>query len=172
MITNRAASVRARLKQHADATGQDYNSILTRYALERLMYRLSVSGHAPNFLLKGALLFGLWFDAPHRSTRDIDLLGFGSDDPELVAATFREICAIAVDDGIAATFAQRGTVLPQGLPIGLTAAFASDSTKRTQWQAFLRKSRLQAPPLAEVVAELAGFSHTALTRAASIRGPA
>lgn len=95
-----AASVRARLKQHADATGQDYNSILTRYALERLMYRLSASGHAPNFLLKGALLLGLWFDAPHRPTRDIDLLGFGSDDPELMAAMFREICAIEVDDGM------------------------------------------------------------------------
>lgn len=256
-------------ENHADATEQDFNSILTRYGLERLLYRLSVSGHASNFLLKGALLFALWFDAPHRPTRDIDLLGFGSDDPEAMAAMFREICAIAIDDGIvfhpqsvhasetrlaenyggirvdldasldgarlklqvdidfgdavtptapevtyptllddlpaprlrvypretvfaekleaivklgltnsrmkdyfdllalarenamdatqlgaaiAATFARRGTPLPTGLPIGLTKVFADDAAKQTQWQAFLRKSRLRAPPLAELVA--------------------
>lgn len=100
MSANRAASIRARLKLHADATAQDFNAILTRYGLERLVYRLSVSEQAPNFLLKGALLFALWFDQPHRPTRDIDLLGFGSDDPELMAILFRTICTIEADDGI------------------------------------------------------------------------
>ena len=52
---------------------------LTRYALERLLYRLGRSSHAERFLLKGALLFDLWFDIPHRPTRDADLLGFGTD---------------------------------------------------------------------------------------------
>ena len=47
-------------------TQQDFNLILTHYGLERLLYRLSVSAHAPNFLLKGALLFSLWYDLPHR----------------------------------------------------------------------------------------------------------
>jgi hypothetical protein len=50
---------------------------LTHYGLERLLYRLSISPHAPNYLLKGALLFSLWYDQPHRPTRDADLLGFG-----------------------------------------------------------------------------------------------
>lgn len=101
MNRNSAASIRARLKNHADATQQDFNQILTRYGLERLLYRLSVSPHAQSFLLKGALLFALWFDAPHRPTRDADFLGFGSDDPSAIAAMFREICAIEADDGMA-----------------------------------------------------------------------
>lgn len=101
MSRRSAASVRARLKNHADATQQDLNQILTRYGLERLVYRLSVSSHAQNFLLKGALLFALWFDAPHRPTRDADLLGLGADDPGVIAGMFRDICAIEVDDGIA-----------------------------------------------------------------------
>ena len=51
--------------------------LLTRYALERMLYRLAVSEHRDSFLLKGALLFDLWYDVPLRPTRDIDLLGFG-----------------------------------------------------------------------------------------------
>lgn len=289
MSANRAASIRARLKRHADTTGQDFNLILTRYGLERLVYRLSVSAHGQNFLLKGALLFALWFDAPHRPTRDADLLGFGSDDPESMAALFRDVCTIAVDDGIvfkpesvraaairnaanyggirvelnavldgarlklqvdigfgdavtpaaqealyptilddlpaprlrvypretvfaekleaivvlgllnsrmkdyfdllalaredamdsellgqaiAATFARRETALPEGLPIGLSNAFAEDAARQPQWNAFLRKNRLEAPPLPDTIAELAAFSHTALTRALAIRGQA
>ena len=62
---NTAASVRARLLTRARETRQDFNLVLTRYALERLLYRLSVSPHADQFLLKGALLFDLWFDMHH-----------------------------------------------------------------------------------------------------------
>ncbi len=101
MSRNIAASVRARLKQHADATKQDFNLTLTHYGLERLLYRLSISPHAPNYLLKGALLFSLWYDQPHRPTRDADLLGFGPDDVESAVNAFRDICQIAVEDGIA-----------------------------------------------------------------------
>lgn len=76
-MINRAASVRARLLAKAKAENQDFSLVLTRYGLERLLYRLSVSSNKDNFLLKGALLFDLWFDVPLRPTRDIDLLGFG-----------------------------------------------------------------------------------------------
>ena len=100
MSHNLAASIRARLKQHADASKQDFNLTLTHYGLERLLYRLSASPHAPNFLLKGALLFSLWYDHPHRPTRDVDLLGFGPDDIDTAVTTFRDICQIAVKDGI------------------------------------------------------------------------
>jgi hypothetical protein len=75
---NVAASVRARLLRRAYETKQDFNLVLTRYAIERLLYRISVSQHANQFLLKGALLFDLWFDIPHRPTRDADFLGLGS----------------------------------------------------------------------------------------------
>ncbi len=74
---NVAASVRARLLNKARAEKLDFNLLLTRYALERMLYRLSVSEQRGQFLLKGALLFDLWFDVPHRPTHDADLLGFG-----------------------------------------------------------------------------------------------
>lgn len=54
---NVAASVRARLLYHARDAKQDFNLVLTRFCLERLLYRISVSDHANHFLLKGALLF-------------------------------------------------------------------------------------------------------------------
>lgn len=101
MSRNLAASIRARLKQRADATRQDFNLTLTHYGLERLLYRLSISTHAANYLLKGALLFSLWYDQPHRPTRDADLLGFGADDIDTAVSAFREICQIVVEDGIA-----------------------------------------------------------------------
>lgn len=98
---NVAASVRARLLNVAKAQGVDFNQVLVRFALERILYRLAQSQHAERFLLKGALLFTLWYDMPHRATRDADLLGFGASDLDAVAQTFREIAAVAVDDGMA-----------------------------------------------------------------------
>jgi len=61
---NVAASVRARLLNKARAEKLDFNLLLTRYALERMMYRLSISEQRGQFLLKGALLFDIWFDVP------------------------------------------------------------------------------------------------------------
>ena len=98
---NVAASVRARLLNVAKAQGVDFNQVLVRFALERILYRMTQSQHADRFLLKGALLFTLWYDMPHRATRDADLLGFGASDLASVAETFRDIAAVAVDDGIA-----------------------------------------------------------------------
>lgn len=268
MSRNLAASIRARLKQRADATKQDFNLTLTHYGLERLLYRLSISPHADNYLLKGALLFSLWYDQPHRPTRDVDLLGFGPDDIDTAVSAFREICAIVVEDGIAfdpasvngsvirkeagyggvridllakldgahitlqvdigfgdavtpapelvsypvlledlpapqlrsypkytvvaekfhavcllgmtntrmkdyfdlwvlltegalqlpelqwaveATFARRQLPVPYAIPSGLTDTFAQDAVKRAQWAAFLKKNRLQALDLMDVV---------------------
>lgn len=236
-----------------------------------MLYRLSVSAHASNFLLKGALLFLLWRGLPHRPTRDLDLLGSGADDVDSLVGTFRDVCAVACEDGmqfdvdsihgevirkqagyggvridigasldgaqlalqvdvgfgdvvtpaavqvtypvllddqpapqlraypkytvcaeklqalcalgmantrlkdyfdlwlllgegtldssqlaraVAATFERRRTVLPGDWPSGLTDAFASDSGKRRQWQAFLRKNRLEAPELADVIRDI------------------
>lgn len=100
MTRNLAASIRARLKQHADASKQDFNLTLSQYGLERLLYRLSISAHAPNYLLKGALLFSLWYDHPYRPTRDADLLGFGPDDIDTAVSAFREVSQIEAEDGV------------------------------------------------------------------------
>lgn len=95
-----AASVRARLLNIAKNQGVDFNQILMRFTLERLLYRLGQSEHAGLYLLKGALLFTLWYDMPHRPTRDADLLGFGASDLELIARSFRDIASVVVNDGI------------------------------------------------------------------------
>jgi hypothetical protein len=100
MNKNIAASVRARLLNLAKAQSVDFNQVLVRFALERILYRLSQSAHADQFLLKGALLFTLWYDMPHRPTRDADLLGFGPSDLNSIAQTFRDIASIDVDDGM------------------------------------------------------------------------
>ncbi len=97
---NLAASVRARLLNRARETRQDFNLVLTRYALERLLYRLSISPHGGQFLLKGALLFDLWFDIPHRPTRDADFLGLGSAELPHLEAIFRDVCVIDAEDGV------------------------------------------------------------------------
>jgi len=100
MTGNKPASIRARLLNHSKATKEDFNLILTRYGLERLLYRLSISAHADRFLLKGALLFSLWYDQPHRPTRDADLLAFGPDGVAETVAAFRDICSQGADDGV------------------------------------------------------------------------
>ena len=100
MTQDIAASVRARLLNLAKAEGSDFNQVLVRYTLERLLYRLSQSAHADRFLLKGALLFTLWYDMTHRPTRDADLLGFGPSDLTSIGQMFCDIAAVAVQDGI------------------------------------------------------------------------
>ncbi|WP_339806733.1 nucleotidyl transferase AbiEii/AbiGii toxin family protein [uncultured Marinobacter sp.] len=271
---NISASVRARLLNRARETKQDFNLVLTRYAIERLLYRVSISPHADQFLLKGALLFDLWFDIPHRPTRDADFLGFGSAELPHIEAVFKNICTIEAQDGVIfhpdtvhaaeirketnysgvrvtllgaidgarchiqvdvgfgdavtpgpenveypvmlrefaapklrvyprytvvsekfealatlgiansrmkdyfdlwilmrhtdfdgdtlrqavqATFDRRKTALTGELPFGVTDAFAQDAQKQRQWQAFLRKNRLEALTLNDVTAALSDF---------------
>ncbi|HHS2920559.1 TPA: nucleotidyl transferase AbiEii/AbiGii toxin family protein, partial [Legionella pneumophila] len=97
---NIGESVRSRLKNIAVKEGSDFNAVLTRYGLERLLYRIGESEYSNQFLLKGALLFNLWYDMPHRPTKDIDLLGFGDNDLAYIKQTFSKICSIFADDGI------------------------------------------------------------------------
>jgi len=279
---NVAASVRARLLNRARETKQDFNLVLTRYAIERMLYRISISKHAGQFLLKGALLFDLWFDIPHRPTRDADFLGFGSAELPHIEGIFKEICALETHDGVTfqpntvhaaeirkeanyagvrvmllglidgarcqiqvdigfgdavtpgpedaqypvmlsefaapklrvyprytvvaekfealsllgiansrmkdyfdlwilarqtdfdgdilrqaiqATFDCRKTALTGQVPFGLTDAFAQDSQKQLQWQAFLRKNRLEALALNDVIAVLATFMSSVIEAA-------
>lgn len=98
--SNVAASVRARLLNEAQKTGQVFDVILTRYVLERLLYRLSRSQHARQFVLKGAMLLTTWISNRTRGTRDLDLLGFGSSDGERMVSIFRELMRMEEDDGI------------------------------------------------------------------------
>ena len=98
---NMGASVRARLLKLSKDRNQPFQLLLTRYVLERLLYRLSSTTHRDRFVLKGAMLMTTWFDDPFRPTQDLDLLGFGDPDPEAMLAVFQEICAIKANDGVA-----------------------------------------------------------------------
>ena len=101
-LRNIGASVRARLLERARVEKTDYQILLTRYAHERLLYRLGVSDQRERFVLKGVMLLAIWQDDPFRPTRDLDLLGHGDPDPATVAASIRSICSVAVpDDGVA-----------------------------------------------------------------------
>ena len=100
-VKNLPSSVRARLLNLARKEGEDFTGILTRFALERLMYRLASSEHGDRFVLKGATLFAIWSDQPHRPTRDLDLLGFGVNDVPALVKVFKQVCDQEVEaDGL------------------------------------------------------------------------
>jgi hypothetical protein len=287
MSANLAASIHARLLNHAKERGEDFNQVIGRYATERFLFRLSSLPAREALWLKGAKLFDLWFDVPHRPTRDADFLGFGPIDAAALHGTITEICNVRVDDGmvfdlgsiaieeiredarygglrvrlvgmlgkarstvqldvgygdavtpgpeeafypvlldefppphlrvypratvvaekveaivslgmansrmkdfydlralaregqldaallaeaIEATFARRGTPIPEALPIGLSHEFAHDGAKLAQWSAFLRKNRLEAPGLHDVVGEVRGFLEIPLALARKHKG--
>jgi len=95
------ASVRARLLQLAKRRGDDFQLLLTRYANERLLYRLTKSQHGDRFLLKGAALFTVWTGHAHRATRDMDLLGLGEPRVERLRTIFSEVVTLGDgDDGV------------------------------------------------------------------------
>jgi predicted nucleotidyltransferase component of viral defense system len=99
--TNVVASVHQKLMNFANKTGDDPNVIWTRYAIERLLYRLSVSEFSGEFILKGAVLFMVWSNEPHRPTMDLDLLGYGEDSNERIANVFLRICQMNIEnDGL------------------------------------------------------------------------
>ena len=99
--SNLPASVRQRLLNIAKRDGEAFDLVLTRYALERLLYRLGQSQYHGQFLLKGAMLFAVWGGEAHRPTRDVDLLGFGSSELPQVVQIFQDICQEAVEpDGL------------------------------------------------------------------------
>lgn len=65
-VKNVGASVRARLKRRAIERKGNVQLLFTRYAIERLLYRLGVSTYSEQFVLKGAMLFSLWAPVPYR----------------------------------------------------------------------------------------------------------
>lgn len=270
-----AQSIHDRLLQRARQRGEDFNRLLTRYALERFLFRLSRISAADQFCLKGALLFELWFHSSYRPTADADFLGLRPQDAEALARDLRAACRVESADGmefdpesirieeiredtrygglrarlrgtlgtarctvlldvgfgdavtpgsedalfpvlldglpaprlriypratvaaekleaivhlgmantrmkdyydlralakegrldapllgqaIVATFRRRGTPLPTETPLGLSDEFAGDLARQKQWAAFLRRNRLKAPPLPDVVAEIRAFA--------------
>ena len=84
-------------ERHADP-----NHVFLQYAFERFLYRLSISPHVDDLVLKGALLFTAWTGKEQRPTRDLDFLAYGPPDPPEFTQRLREICRTPVeyDDGV------------------------------------------------------------------------
>lgn len=97
---NVAASVRQRLLNLSKASGEPFDLVLVRYALERFLFRLSISPFADQFVLKGALLYVVWGNDSYRPTRDGDLLAFGPGEVTRIEMSFKEISGIECEDGI------------------------------------------------------------------------
>lgn len=89
----RAAELRKQLLRLRRTRQEDFQVTLSRYGVERLLYRVSKSRFADSFILKGAMLVGTWTAVPHRATRDVDFLGLGEAEPERLVAAFRELAA-------------------------------------------------------------------------------
>ncbi|QMW23263.1 nucleotidyl transferase AbiEii/AbiGii toxin family protein [Sandaracinobacteroides saxicola] len=98
--TDMAKSVKDRLLNIARQEGRVFDVLLVRFALERLLYRLSISEHRDRFVLKGGMLVTVWVEDDNRVTRDADFLGHGDPNPERLTADFREIMAIESEDGL------------------------------------------------------------------------
>lgn len=87
------------LRNLAKRNGRDSSEYLTLYALEGFLVRLARSEYAPDFVLKGGVLMAAF--AARRPTRDIDFAVSGfSNDVDGVVTRVRQICAVAVDDGL------------------------------------------------------------------------
>jgi hypothetical protein len=100
-IKNLRASVRRKLLNLAQERNDDFGLVLTKYGLERMLFRLSKSKYRDTFILKGALLFELWTKERYRATRDADFLAKGDNSPERFMRIFQEISALEVqDDGL------------------------------------------------------------------------
>ncbi|OHB60902.1 MAG: hypothetical protein A2Y12_10175 [Planctomycetes bacterium GWF2_42_9] len=99
--SNIAASIHRRLLNANRTLKENFNYVLSRYAIERLLYRLAKSGQSNNFVLKGATLFLVWTGRTYRPTKDLDLLGYGEISNEQIAVQFQQICLAEVEpDGL------------------------------------------------------------------------
>jgi Nucleotidyl transferase AbiEii toxin, Type IV TA system len=175
--TNKAKSVKDRLLNIARKEGRAFDVLLVRFALERLLYRLSISAHRDRFVLKGGMLVTVWVADDNRVTRDADFLGHGDADPDRLIADFGEIMAIKSADGLAfdigalaatvireemeyggvrlrtAAYLER-TRIPVTIDIGFGDAMA-DATQRLDYPTLLDlpSPQVRSYPPATVIAE-------------------
>lgn len=92
--------VRRRLKSRADELSLDFQSAVQTYAVERFLYRLSMSRWAEKMVVKGAVMLRVWDSAITRPTRDIDFLGHVPNDPESLREIVAECLGAQTDDGL------------------------------------------------------------------------
>ncbi len=132
---NLEASVLARLKNFSQERKDDYQFVLTLYAIERFLYRLSCSKFQDSFILKGATLLIAHTNSRYRPTRDLDLLSLGDDSDSVLRQTIEEICMANVPDD-AVSF------LPETITVADIREESEYEGKRIKFQAHIGKARI------------------------------
>lgn len=99
---NYGKSIRTKLLNVAKKENVFYQTILTRYFQERLLYRMSQTRYRNNFYLKGGALMYAYERFAARPTLDIDFLGNNiSNEGSSITAAFKEICSVPFEeDGV------------------------------------------------------------------------
>ncbi len=98
---NNSLSILQRLRKYAQNTNRRPNELFRYFAIERFLYRLSLSKHASRFFLKGGLMLKAWQISRHRATLDIDLLGKTSNTLKNIQKIIEDICKKdVVPDGV------------------------------------------------------------------------
>lgn len=99
---NYGKSIRTKLLNVAKKENIFYQTILTRYFQERLLYRMSQTRYRNNFYLKGGALMYAYERFAARPTLDIDFLGNNiSNEGTSIIAAFKEICSVPFEeDGV------------------------------------------------------------------------
>ena len=136
MSPNTAASIKARLLNQTRESGEEFELTLTRFAAERLLYRLGASSARAHCILKGASLLAVWLQDPYRATRDIDVLGSGPADDAAVRALIQAICAVECpEDAVRFDLSE--------LSITTIRAAEEYAGKRARFRAYLGNARIQ-----------------------------
>ena len=131
-----AASIKARLLNQAKARGEEFERTLTRFAAERLLFRLGASAARDRCILKGASLLAVWLPDPYRATRDVDVLASGPTDDAAIASLVTEVCAVACpEDGLRFDLSE--------LVVETIRAQEEYSGKRARFRAYLGSARIR-----------------------------
>jgi hypothetical protein len=136
MSADLSASIKARLLTRARAHGEEFERTLSRFAAERLLFRLGASRARERCILKGASLLTVWLSDPHRATRDVDLLASGPADDASIESLIREICAVECPED-SLRFDLSNLVLES------IRADEEYVGKRARFRAYLGKARIQ-----------------------------
>jgi len=159
---NVAASVQGKLLQLSRDSKLSLQDLLERYCIERLLEPEEIEFPSlldmPKPVLRAytketalAEKFEAMVTLGERNSRMKDYF-----DVWLLSERFA-FCGEPMARAIAATFARRKTEIPRDVPVGLSATFASDDGKQTQWKAFWRKVvRTQPIPDFSEVTKAAG----------------
>jgi len=136
MAKDIAHSIRSRLLKIARTTGKFNQDLLINYAMERCLYRLSLSEYADKMVLKGALMLHVLDENFSRATRDMDFIAYFSNTKDKIKKIFKSIMSTEViDDGLKFDV--------DDIDVNLTQLDSKEMGAKVTFWAFLGTARLR-----------------------------